>query len=147
MYSLVSFNNLTFNINHKSILDGISASIQNHDRIGLVGNNGSGKTTLLKLISKQDEPTSGRVLADVSVAYVKQFEIEKIDSQQTVFEYIQDFENWWDILDKYELIFKSKLNPETRLRDLSGGELTKINIANAFVNQCWKKYLIWEINL
>ncbi|MFS8130685.1 MAG: ribosomal protection-like ABC-F family protein [Candidatus Dojkabacteria bacterium] len=131
MHSLISFNNLQFNITDKSILDSISASIEEDDRIGLVGNNGSGKTTLLKLISKENEPTSGRVLADSRVAYVKQFEIEKINSIQTVFEYIQPMENWWDILERYELIFKTKLNPDTQLRDLSGGELTKINIANA----------------
>ena len=134
MHSLISFNNLQFNINDKSILDGISASVDEHDRIGLVGNNGSGKTTLLKLLYKENEPTSGRVLTDSRIAYVKQFEIEKNYSTQTVFEYIQPFDNWWNILDKYELIFKTKLNPETTLKDLSGGELTKINIAYAFNN-------------
>ncbi|MEO6728623.1 MAG: ATP-binding cassette domain-containing protein [Candidatus Dojkabacteria bacterium] len=36
------------------------------------------------------------------------------------------------ILDEYEKIFMTKLNPETKLKDLSGGELTKINIAHAF---------------
>lgn len=132
MHSLISFNNLQFKINDKSILDDISASIKDKQRIGLVGNNGSGKTTLLKIISKENEPTSGKVLTDSRIAYVKQFEIEKSNSTKTVYEYVQHFENWWDILDKYELIFKSKLNPETQLKDLSGGELTKINIANAF---------------
>lgn len=131
MRSLISFNNLQLNINDKAILHNISGSISTSQKIGLVGNNGAGKTTLLKLISKMDEPTSGQVIADISIAYVKQFEIEKINLEQTVTEYIQAFEDWWKILDTFESTFKTKLNPETKVKDLSGGELTKINIADA----------------
>lgn len=132
--SLISFQNLNFTINDRVILDDISGSISRTDKIGLVGNNGTGKTTLLNLISKKNEPTSGRVRGDCTIAYVEQFDLDKMNSQQTVSEFIQSFDNWWEILDAYELIFKSKLNPETQLKDLSGGEFTKINISQAFTN-------------
>ncbi|MEO6728624.1 MAG: ATP-binding cassette domain-containing protein [Candidatus Dojkabacteria bacterium] len=82
MHSVITFHNLKVNINNKSILDNISASIKQNARIGLVGNNGSGKTTLLKILSKQNEPTSSRVLADYKIAYVKQFEIKKINQKK-----------------------------------------------------------------
>ncbi|MEP7103783.1 MAG: ribosomal protection-like ABC-F family protein [Candidatus Dojkabacteria bacterium] len=131
---LISFQNLTFTINNKNILDNITGSISTSDRIGLIGNNGAGKTTLLNIISKKNEPTSGMVIANVTIAYVKQFELDKMSSTKTVFDYLQVFDNWWSILEQYEIIFKTSLNPETKLKDLSGGEFTKINIANAFTS-------------
>ena len=42
-------------------LDGVSFSLQEGDRVGLVGHNGSGKTTMLRVLSGIFEPTSGRV--------------------------------------------------------------------------------------
>lgn len=44
-------------------LSNISFTLEEGDRIGLVGHNGSGKTTLLKVMAGVYEPVSGRVLA------------------------------------------------------------------------------------
>jgi ABC transport system ATP-binding/permease protein len=43
------------------LLSGVSAGIDDADRIGVVGLNGAGKSTLLRLITKQEEPDEGRV--------------------------------------------------------------------------------------
>jgi ATP-binding cassette, subfamily F, member 3 len=45
----------------KLILDNLSFSIERGDRIALVGANGAGKSTLIRLLSGQEEPTSGVV--------------------------------------------------------------------------------------
>lgn len=42
-------------------LDRVSFSLENGDRLGLIGHNGAGKTTLLKLLAKIYEPTSGKI--------------------------------------------------------------------------------------
>ena len=42
-------------------LDDVSFSLENGDRLGIVGRNGAGKSTLLKLISRITEPTSGKI--------------------------------------------------------------------------------------
>jgi lipopolysaccharide transport system ATP-binding protein len=42
-----------------SLLD-INASIEEGDRVGIIGKNGSGKSTLLKILSRITEPTSGK---------------------------------------------------------------------------------------
>ncbi|GIF64793.1 ABC transporter ATP-binding protein [Asanoa ishikariensis] len=43
------------------LLSGVSAGIDDADRIGVVGLNGAGKSTLLRLITRQEEPDDGRV--------------------------------------------------------------------------------------
>lgn len=42
-------------------LKGISFSVNQGDRIGVIGRNGAGKSTLLKILSRISEPTLGRV--------------------------------------------------------------------------------------
>jgi lipopolysaccharide transport system ATP-binding protein len=42
-------------------LDRVSFSLQQGDRLGIIGRNGAGKSTLLKLLSRITEPTRGRI--------------------------------------------------------------------------------------
>jgi lipopolysaccharide transport system ATP-binding protein len=46
---------------HVNALDGVSLTLHEGDRLGLVGHNGSGKTTLLKVLAGIYEPTRGHV--------------------------------------------------------------------------------------
>ena len=41
------------------ILSDVSFSINEGDKLGIVGVNGAGKSTLLRIITKKTEPTSG----------------------------------------------------------------------------------------
>src|SRR5271156_6816072 len=45
----------------KLILDNLNFNIERGDRIALVGANGAGKSTLIRLLSRQEEPTSGQI--------------------------------------------------------------------------------------
>ena len=48
-------------------LSDISFSIQQRERIGLLGHNGSGKSTLLRVLSGVYAPTSGKVVIEGDV--------------------------------------------------------------------------------
>ncbi|MER7009073.1 ABC-F family ATP-binding cassette domain-containing protein [Dactylosporangium sp. NPDC000555] len=56
------------------IFDEVSLGIDDSDRIGIVGLNGAGKTTLLRMLTKAEEPDSGRVThrRDLRVAALPQ---------------------------------------------------------------------------
>ncbi len=55
---------ITYSINSKLIVDGVSLGIKEGDFVGLVGPNGCGKSTLLKNIYKVYQPDSGSVYID-----------------------------------------------------------------------------------
>jgi len=44
------------------ILQDISFSISNSERVGLIGPNGCGKTTLMRILAEIEQPASGTVL-------------------------------------------------------------------------------------
>jgi ATP-binding cassette subfamily F protein 3 len=57
------------------ILEDISFSISNSERIGLIGPNGSGKTTLMRILAGMDQPDSGTVVptrANLRIGYLAQ---------------------------------------------------------------------------
>ncbi len=57
------------------ILEDISFSISNNERIGLIGPNGSGKTTLMRILAGMEQPDSGTVLAtrpNLRIGYLAQ---------------------------------------------------------------------------
>src|ERR1044071_7283396 len=57
------------------ILQDISFSISNNDRIGLIGPNGCGKTTLMRILARIERPDSGTVSStrpNLRVGYLAQ---------------------------------------------------------------------------
>lgn len=57
----ISVENLGFSVGTKVILDNVSFSLEEGDKLGIIGVNGSGKSTLFKLITGEYEPESGSV--------------------------------------------------------------------------------------
>lgn len=58
---MVGVNNLTVDFAAKPLFNNISFSINNGERIALVGKNGAGKSTLLKILASKQNPTSGNI--------------------------------------------------------------------------------------
>lgn len=61
---MISLNKVSYEASGRDILQDISFSINDNDRIGLVGANGVGKTTTLRLINGDINPTGGKILRD-----------------------------------------------------------------------------------
>lgn len=58
---MLQIENLSLYFGERPLFDGISATINPGERIGLVGPNGAGKSTLLKMIAGEVQPDSGSV--------------------------------------------------------------------------------------
>lgn len=87
---LLSADNLNFGFNGGSLLENICFSLNEGERVGLIGANGEGKTTLIRLILSELEPESGVLFKKngIRIGYLAQN--GGYDSANTVFEEMRD---------------------------------------------------------
>ena len=60
--SVIQIKNLTKSYDNREILHEISLTVNENERIGIVGHNGAGKSTLLRLLLAMERPTNGKLL-------------------------------------------------------------------------------------
>ena len=87
---LLSADNLQFGFNGGSLLENISFSLNEGDRVGLIGGNGEGKTTLIRLMLGELECESGSLFRKngIRIGYLAQN--GGYDSANTVFEEVRE---------------------------------------------------------
>ena len=152
---MIEVNNLCFSYGREDILRGVSFSAADGECVGILGNNGAGKSTLVTCINRINTPREGSVLLDgedvaamtkralaQNIAYVAQ---KNEQTQATVFDSVllgrKPYIKWAvsdeDIAICDEMIARVGLEA-LRLRpvdELSGGELQKVMLARALVQQ------------
>ncbi len=86
--TILTIDNLSKSYGEKSLFTNISFSINDGDKIGIIGVNGTGKTTLLRVIYGLDTPDTGNILkkSDLSVEYLPQD--PEFDPEATVIEQV-----------------------------------------------------------
>ena len=60
---LVAFENVSFKIRGKKLVDACSFDVREGEFLGLLGPNGAGKSSLLKLLYREKQPSSGSISA------------------------------------------------------------------------------------
>ncbi len=118
------FTNLNFNLHQKS-------------RIALVGKNGCGKTTLMRMISGEIELEEGDrwLESGTEIGCLSQ---EFIDfSKKTILEELTStIQSEEDNKFKIDIITEAlNINLNSKLIDLSGGQLRKVGLAKALINE------------
>ncbi|MBU5436587.1 ATP-binding cassette domain-containing protein [Tissierella sp. MSJ-40] len=91
---VLSCKNITKSYVVDTILDNISFTVEDGDKIGLIGLNGSGKTTLFNILAGETSQDSGEIYVQkgLKVGYLKQQ--TRMESDKNVFdECLQVFEN------------------------------------------------------
>ena len=155
---MITFENVTKNYktSTRPALDNVSLHIEKGEFVFLIGPSGSGKSTFLRLMTREENVSSGSLtLADFQVNKLRGTQVNKL--RQRIGYVFQDFrllknKNVYDnVAFALEVIGKKKdkiqeLVPETlemvglagkanRMpNELSGGEQQRVAIARAFVN-------------
>ena len=96
---MISVNNVTVSFGSYNLLDCINFHISDGDKIGLVGKNGAGKSTLMKLITGEEQPTSGSIERPqgVRIGYLPQIMEHHrghsvLEEVLSVFDHLKDME-------------------------------------------------------
>lgn len=71
---MITVNDIAVQFGGTTLFSGVNFSINENDKIALMGKNGAGKSTLLKIIAGVNKPTSGSVAVpkEASIAYLPQ---------------------------------------------------------------------------
>lgn len=71
---MISIQGLKVEFGSQVLFENISFVVNKRDKIALVGKNGAGKTTMLRIITGEQQPTSGTVArqADITIGYLPQ---------------------------------------------------------------------------
>ncbi|GAB6181477.1 ABC-F family ATP-binding cassette domain-containing protein [Desulfotomaculum defluvii] len=102
---LLQTNNVSKYFGVKQVLKDITVSIQDNEKLGLVGINGAGKSTLLKILTSQLTPDSGEVFkqSNLTIGYLAQD--SGLNSQRSIY-------------DEMLLAFQNLIAMEQQLRQL-----------------------------
>ncbi|MEM8613702.1 MAG: ATP-binding cassette domain-containing protein [Cyanobacteria bacterium P01_H01_bin.105] len=122
----------------KEILRDASFSIEEGDRVGLIGTNGSGKSTLLKMIAGLEPIDSGEVWKNASSKIVYLPQQPELDEERTVLEQVfADSGDSMALVREYELI-------STRLAE-SAGDTAQLMAMLSRVSQQIDQANAWEL--
>lgn len=152
--------NISYTHPNKDLLfSTINLTVNNYEKIALIGNNGAGKSTLLKIIAKELQPSNGQINVENDPYFVPQIfgqfnhmtiaEAIKIDKKLNALKEILNGntseENFnflndnWTIEDRCNKALQhwqlTDLDLMQRMETLSGGQKTKVFLAGIFIHQ------------
>lgn len=120
---MISIDNLAVEFGGKALFSEVSFTINENDKIALMGKNGAGKSTMMKIIAGEQKPTKGNVRfpKDVVIAYLPQHLLT--EDHCTVFEEASKaFNHVFEMRDQME-----RLNKELETRtDYDSDDYMKI---------------------
>jgi energy-dependent translational throttle protein EttA len=134
---VINFNNISKSFDDKLLIDNLSFKLPPGGIIGIIGANGAGKTTLFRLITKEENPSSGDIIIGetVSLNYVDQSR-DLLKPEHNVWESICDGLDEIQIGKKtiqsraYVSQFNFKGSDQQKIvSHLSGGERNRVHLA------------------
>ncbi|MDR3258966.1 MAG: ATP-binding cassette domain-containing protein [Fusobacteriaceae bacterium] len=157
---MITIKNISYSYQNSELLfDNISFTINEHDKIALIGHNGIGKSTLLKIISGTLKLTSGDLYIDSTPYYIPQIfgqfnhltiaQVLKIkDKLQALREIIDGniteknlniLNDDWTIEERCREALNywklDELNLSQKMESLSGGQRTKVFLTGIYIHK------------
>jgi ATP-binding cassette subfamily F protein uup len=141
--NLVTIEHLTKSYTERLLFDDTAFSINEGEKVGLIGINGTGKSTLLKIVAGLEEPDEGSVVRGRSL-YVRYLpQIPEFKPGATVLESIVEenrSEPHFASIQELEATAKAMLNRldigdhEAKVETLSGGQRKRVALASVLMS-------------
>ena len=157
---MLTIQNLSYtHLNKDLLFSNINLTVNNHEKIALIGNNGVGKSTLLKIIAKESQPSDGLLKVETQPYYIPQIfgqynhltiaqalqidkklkALKEILSGNVSEENFNLLNDDWTIEDRSEEALNywnlSDLDLSQKMETLSGGQKTKVFLAGISIHQ------------
>lgn len=111
----------------KMILEGLSCSVDEGDKIGIIGINGTGKSTLLRIIAGEEEADEGKIIFSNGMTIGWMGQNPEFDEESSILKYVCEGKKIEDDYG-YESDAKAMLtvleleNFDEKIKNLSGGQ-------------------------
>ncbi len=148
--NIISLENVSKSYGERTLLDNISFTLEDHDKIGLIGINGMGKSTLLNLISGQDGSDSGTIKTSrgLTIEYLTQN--PEFNEQATVIEQVLKGDSpAMKVIRDYQLTLEDiTKNPDnTHLQSLLVELTSQINTLDAWYLESQVKTILSKLGI
>lgn len=138
--NLVTAEHLTKSYTERLLFDDTDFSINEGDKIGLIGINGTGKSTLLKLVAGLEEPDAGTIIRgrNLAIRYLPQNPV--FEKGETVLESIirdnDGHDHVWDFESQAKtMLNKLGITDHNEVVDhLSGGQKKRVALASVLLS-------------
>ncbi len=159
--ALISLLNAQLAYGHVALLDHTDFSLENGERVGLIGRNGTGKSSMLKIIAGLEKPDDGSLVVQNGVRVVYVAQEPALDLDATIFEAVSaGIARAKELIEQYstgegdlhalqveiehldgwnweqrvtETIERLSLNADSKISQLSGGMKKRVALAQALV--------------
>ena len=139
--NLLTIEHLTKAYTERKLFDDTDFSIQEGDKIGIIGINGTGKSTLLKILAGQEEPDEGKVTkgSKVQIRFLTQQQTfpEHMTALEAVMDGNQNEWNAWTLESDAKTILNQLKVPnfDQPMSELSGGQKKRVALAQVLLSE------------
>ncbi len=150
MKNVLEVNNLTKKFGNFTAVNNISFTVKEGELLGFLGPNGAGKTTTIQMLLSVLAPTSGEILyfgknlkqhredileqVNFSTTYINLPWNLTIKENLTFMSYLYTIKNRKKKVDEIIEVFKLSKLANHQMHQLSAGQITRVNLAKAFLN-------------
>ena len=137
--NLLTIEKLTKVYTERRVFDGADFSINEGEKIGVIGVNGTGKTTLLRIAAGMEEPDEGRVTKGRQVVIRFLMQNPVFEPESTVLDAAlrgnRTKQNEWTAeSDAKSMLNRLKITDfEQKVKELSGGQRKRVALVNALL--------------
>ena len=137
--TLITLIDVQLAFGHHALLDHANFSIQEGERIGLIGRNGAGKSSLLRILDGRIQADDGEVVRLSTLKAITVEQEPKLDEDKTVYDnLVGDFmekEDWARPSRAQAMIDQLNLDGQDKITGLSGGTRKRIALAKAILEE------------
>lgn len=132
----LSVDSLMKKMNERVLFHDVTFSIQENEKIALIGTNGSGKSTLLKILAQEETVDEGKILMKngLSVQYLSQ---NPTFLKETIWQEMLQYQKDCPEYQVKSILTKLGLNDfDARIDSLSGGQKKRLALAIVLMEDC-----------